>query len=77
MITSENTQKSWQIMCFIQVYYCKCLGEKKVASVIVNKVTFELFVRDLLLVKHYRVEVYKNKGGKQNNEWSLAYKVSH
>ena len=50
------------------------LGDDRLESVTINKSAFESILRDLLLVKHYRVEVYKNKGGK--TEWNLAYKVS-
>ncbi|XP_068207962.1 DNA mismatch repair protein Msh2-like [Palaemon carinicauda] len=49
-------------------------GENKVESVILSKLNFESFVRDLLLVKHYRLEVYKQKSGK--NDWEADYKAS-
>lgn len=49
-------------------------GDKKVESVILSRLNFESFVRDLLLVKHYRIEVYKQKSGK--NDWEAEYKAS-
>ncbi|KAK7068453.1 MutS-like protein [Halocaridina rubra] len=49
-------------------------GDRKVESVVLSRLNFESFVRDLLLVKHYRVEVYKQKSGK--NDWEADYKAS-
>ncbi|XP_073986421.1 DNA mismatch repair protein spel1 isoform X2 [Rhodnius prolixus] len=40
-----------------------------------NKSQFETFVRDLLLIKQYRVEVYTNKG-KGPGSWILEFKGS-
>lgn len=48
----------------------------KTEGVILNKSHFETFVRDLLLVKQYRVEVYVNQGSSKNQNWILEYKGS-
>ncbi|XP_055709286.1 DNA mismatch repair protein spellchecker 1 [Phlebotomus papatasi] len=42
---------------------------------VLSKNNFENFVRELLLVKNYRVEVYANKGGSKN-DWKIELKGS-
>ncbi|XP_065649917.1 DNA mismatch repair protein Msh2 isoform X2 [Hydra vulgaris] len=50
-------------------------GNKKILSVALSKNNFEKFLRELLLIRQYRVELYRNKTGK-SNQWDLVGKAS-
>ncbi|XP_065906455.1 DNA mismatch repair protein Msh2-like isoform X3 [Dysidea avara] len=50
-------------------------GDKKLAYVILSKMNFESVVKDLLLVRRFRVEVYCTKS-KGTNDWTMMYKGS-
>jgi hypothetical protein len=52
----------------------KYLGADRIPSVAIRQMLFESMLRDLLLVRQYRVEVYESKGGK-TNQWRLTKKV--
>lgn len=48
----------------------------KLDYLVLSKNNFEKFLRILLLVKHYQVEVYTNYGGVKNQDWQVEFKGS-
>ncbi|XP_048577460.1 DNA mismatch repair protein Msh2 isoform X2 [Nematostella vectensis] len=51
-------------------------GDHKVPSVVLSKMNFESTCRDLLLIRQYRIEMYRSKGGKNSSAWELVAKGS-
>lgn len=49
-------------------------GETGVDYISLSKGNFEILIRELLLVKNYRIEVYTRKG--QSNDWIVEFKGS-
>lgn len=47
--------------------------DKEISYTHLTKKKFEAFVRELLLIRQYRVELYEND---ENNGWHLQYKGS-
>lgn len=68
----EDTELAAQFLS-AQVKYMG--DEPKLSYVTVSKGQFELFLRELLIVQQYRVEVYIKKSPK-GNQWVLEYKGS-
>ncbi|GJQ86278.1 putative component of the post-replicative DNA mismatch repair system (MMR) [Trypoxylus dichotomus] len=55
----------------------KYMGEEpKLSYNVLNKHLFERFVRELLLIKQYRVEVYIRSAPGRNNDWKVEFKGS-
>ena len=50
------------------------LGPKRILSVALSKMNFENLARELLLVRSYRVELYRSKG--KNVNWELVARAS-
>lgn len=50
--------------------------EPKLSYLVLSKGNFEKYLRELLLVKYYKVEVYVKLGQGKNCDWNLEYKGS-
>ena len=64
------------IVCLLNVC-CTCtVGTNKLESVVLNKANFEALAKELLLVRCYRIEVYRQNKSRSESGWTLAFKVS-
>ncbi|GAB6032645.1 MutS-like protein [Chamberlinius hualienensis] len=58
-------------------YYGKDVGEKdRLPYVTLNRSNFEWWIRELLLVRQYRIEIFGNEGTSKNSNWVLKHKAS-
>ena len=73
-LSSTGAQVSWLLMETANDSSADAVGDKRLAYVVLSRMNFESIVKELLLVKRFRVEVYCSKS-KGSNEWSLMYKV--
>lgn len=73
-LSSTGDQVSWLLTETTNDNDIDIVGDKKLAYVVLSKMNFESIVKELLLVRKFRVEVYCSKS-RGSNEWSLMYKV--
>ena len=62
----------FQSRCLSQSLHPDSAGADKMASVALSKLVFGSTIRDLLLIRQYRIEVYTSKS---KGNWKLAKKV--
>lgn len=75
--TVHGEDASFTAQNLFGTYTIKYMGDHpKLSYVVLNRANFEKFVRDLLLVKQYRVEVYVKQTPSKNQDWVLEYKGS-